>query len=461
MSHSVAVLGGGLAGMAAALRLVEADVAVTLVETRKVLGGRATSFNDPATGQTIDNCQHVLLKCCTNLLDFYDRLGVTNRITWHPQLHFFDKQGHHDILKPSFLPAPNHLSLSMLRFKTLDLRDKLAISKAMLGIIRTSRQKRRDLDVMPFSQWLTQHGQTQKAIDRFWAPIAISACNQLPDQLSTNYALQVFQEGFLAHRQAYVMGTSNVPLGELYAGAIDYITQRGGRVLTGSSVHQLRFDGQRITGVDLAGGRSVEADTYISALPFDRLARVLPVGAIDVDERLQQLDAISVSPILGIHLWYERSPIDWPHMVLVDSPLQWVFNKGFDEPGGGYCLHGVVSAADEWVGRSSDDILDMAQRELAAYTPRATQIKLVRGRVIKEKRATFAAVPNIDALRPQATGKISNLVLAGDWCATGWPATMEGAVRSGYAAAQAVAGYPYRHPDLPAGWLYRLLSVGT
>ncbi len=459
MSRSALVMGGGLAGMAAALRLADSGVDVTLIETRKRLGGRATSFNDPATGQTLDNCQHVLLKCCTNLIDLYERLGVADRIEWHDHLHFFDKQGRHDVLRASRLPAPLHLSPAMLTFGTLNMHDKLAIGQAMWRMIRTGRAKRAGLDRVPFAQWLREQGQTRRVMERFWSVVVVSACNQTPDQLSTHYAVQVFQDGFLAHRDAFVMGTSTVPLGDLYASAAERIEQAGGRVLTGQSVRALRYDDGRITGVALSGDRAAEADVYVSALPFDRLAAVCPDALLDADARLRRIGELTVSPILGVHLWFDRAPIDWPHMIFVDSPLQWVFNKGPDPSGGGHYLHGVISAAREWVDRPADETLAMALAELAQYEPAAARAELVRGRVIKEKRATFAAAPGVDALRPTAQGAVGNLILAGDWCATGWPATMEGAVRSGCEAAETITGRRFRHPDLPAGRLYRLLSA--
>lgn len=468
--RSVLVLGGGLAGIAAAVRLAEAGRAVTLVETRKRLGGRATSFVDRQTGGHLDNCQHVLLGCCTNLVDLYRRLGVEDRIAWHDELHFVDKQGHHDVLRAGDAPAPVHLSAAMLRFGTLSWRAKLAIGRAMLAIMRAGADGRARAAGRSFADWLAEQRQPREAIDRFWAVIVISACNQTPERLSAAYALQVFQEGFLAHRRAFVMGVSTVPLVELYDRAATVIEQRGGRVLLGASVERLDFDGERVTGVQLSRGDRLEADLVISALPFDRLAKVAPEELIHADPRLAQLASIEVSPIIGIHLWYDRPVTDLPHLIFVDSPLQWVFRKddsafGASEPRVGEApaatyLHGVISAADDWVGRSADEILDMAHRELAAYAPAAAEARLLRGQVVKEKRATFSAVPGVDALRPETTGPVANLLLAGDWVNTGWPATMEGATRSGYAAAGEVLGRSLLVPDLTPSELYRMLAAG-
>jgi zeta-carotene desaturase len=462
----VAILGGGLAGMSAAVKLAQAGVKVTLVETSRRLGGRATSHVDPTSGQRVDNCQHVLLGCCTNLLDFYKRLGVDSMINWAGDLHFFDKLGHHDVLKSSPLAAPLHLSAAMWRFRTLSFGEKLAISRAMVAMMRLPRSRRHETESMTFEQWLKQHGQPQGAIDKFWAVVVVSALNQMPHRASAAPAIQVFQEGFLAHRDAYRMGTAAVPLGRLYDGAAKVIEDAGGEVIFGGSVKSIDGSPETgVSGVTLADGTAIVADTYISAMPFDRLEKTVDERLKAFDPRLQKLDAFRHSPILGIHLWFEKPVIEWPHMIFVDSPLQWVFVKGLVPAGGEselvgtQYLHGVISAADEWVDKTAEEILAMSVSELAAYEPRVKTTKLSRGKVVKEKRATFSPEPGVEAARPGTTGAISNLLLAGDWTSTGWPATMEGAVRSGYKAAGAVLKEAGLVEDLPVARLYKLAGA--
>jgi len=470
----VLVLGGGLAGLAAAVRLAEQGRAVTLIETSRRLGGRATSHADPDTGQLVDNCQHVLLGCCTNLLDLYDRLGVGQHVQWHRRLHFFDKHGRHDILAAGLLPAPAHLSISMMRFGCLTMREKLAVSRAMIAIMRLSAAERDALNDITFTAWLEQRRQPRSVIEKFWAVIIVSALNCHPDHAAAGYALHVFQDGFLRHRDAYAMGVSAVPLRELYDPAVAHIERAGGRVLFGASVRQLHYDpgARRITAVELADGQTLHADTVISALPFDRLDRVIDDALRRDDPRLSSLNEIRHSPILGIHLYFAGPWCPHPHMIFVDSPLQWVFNKStVEDPaapqGAAQHLHGVISAADDWVAMPSGEIIDMAIAELACYLPAdSPDAKLLRGRVIKEKRATFLACPGVQHRRPTADGPTQNLLLAGDWVETGWPATMEGAVRSGYRAAAAleeaatsqVADSPGVIADLQPAMLYRLLS---
>ncbi len=449
-------MGGGLAGIAAAVRLAERGVRVTLLETRKRLGGRATSHIDPRTGEKIDNCQHVLLGCCTNLIDLYRRMGVDDRIAWHRRLHFADKQGHRDVLEGDDLPAPLHTAESLWRFGCLSFTEKLAISRAMPAIIRLGRSGRDALDERTFADWLVEHRQPPGAVEKFWAVITISALNETPDRASAAYALQVFQEGFLAHRDAYVMGVSAVPLVDLYDPAERVVEAAGGEVRFGAAARELQHDGRRITGVQLASGETIAADRYVSAMPFDRLDRVIDDELRPADPRLRSLREFDVSPIIGIHLWYDRPVLRLPHLIFVDSPLQWVFNHGGEA--GGQHLHGVISAAREWEDRPSDEIVEIARRELDRYLPATRSAELLRGRAIKEKRATFSVRPGLDRIRPGPTGAVENLLLAGDWCATGWPATMEGAVRSGYAAAGAMLGEDLRASDLPRCELYRLIA---
>ncbi|MBI1369890.1 MAG: FAD-dependent oxidoreductase [Planctomycetes bacterium] len=460
MSGQTLVLGGGLAGMAAAVRLAQAGHAVTLIETSRRLGGRATSHIDPASGQQVDNCQHVLLGCCTNLLDLYRRLGVGDEVDWHDDLHFFDKQGHHDVLLASDLPAPLHLSESMMRFGTLTLAQKLAVGRAMLAMMLMSRDQRESLHHLTFSDWLRRHGQTEAVIERFWAVIVVSALNQMPETCGAPFAIQVFQEGFLAHRDAYRMGTAAVPLAQLYDPATRVIEDAGGKVMFGASAKRIVMQGDRIGAVELVDGQTIDIDDCISALPFDRLDKVAGDDLKQRDRRLDGLKHFKHSPILGIHLWFDRQVVPYPHMIFVDSPLQWIFNKG--GVGSGECgvkagerslpftphsalptpqyLHGVISAADAWIDLSAEAIIDMALRELSAYVSGDLRAALANAKVIKEKRATFSPTPGIEAHRPATCGDVANLFLAGDWTRTGWPATMEGAARSGYMAAAAVMG---------------------
>lgn len=482
----VVILGGGLAGLAAAVHLSSHGVRVTVVETRKRLGGRASSFVDPANGRVLDNCQHVLMGCCTNLIDLYRKLGVADSIRWHKRLYFADSRGHIDYLEGDDLPAPLHMTRSLLGFQSLTLSEKFAIVRAMTTMIRIGRAGREQARGMTFERWLAKQRQPDGAVEKFWAVICISALNELPDRVDASYALQVFQEGFLSNSGGYVMGVPGVPLVELYQTAAGVIEQAGGKVMLSTSAEEFVLDDDgHVVALGLSGGERLTADAFVSTVPFDRLARLCPPRMVAADPRLQQLQELHVSPIIGIHMWFRRgdeappaprdensrgsseSPwypvMELPHLILMRGRLQWVFNKGYDPQVGGQHLHGVISAAHDLVDKPAEEITALAVQDVLRAIPNAADAKLVHARVVKERRATFSAAPGIASLRPEAAGELHNLYLAGDWCQTGWPATMEGAVRSGYNAAAAILGQPRPEteplvPDLPLGRLYQLLS---
>jgi len=435
-------LGGGVAGTAAAVRLAERGVKVTLVEMRPRLGGRATSLEDPKTGELIDNCQHVLMRCCTALLELYEMLGVADRMVWHRDFTFVHGDETRAELGAGALPAPLHFAGAFAKFKGLSLGDKLAIGRAMMAIRFMSLEKRSALNAISFADWLKQKRQPARAIERFWEVTVVSACNETLDRVAAGYGLQVFQEGFLVNKTNYEMGLSDVPLAELYDPAARVIEAAGGRIVT-ASVKSFDFDAgaKRVTAVVLNDGTRLEAEAYVSALPFEVLDRVASDAMKVDDARLQRLGEFEVSPIVGLHLWVRSTSggatMTVPHVVLTGSPVQWVFDQGTDGKGVQH-LHGVVSAAHDLVDTPNAEILELAMRELRRFVPGCAEAELVKGRVIKERRATFACVPGVDELRPAAAGAIENLLLAGDWCDTGWPATMEGAARSGFAAADGV-----------------------
>lgn len=478
--RNAVVVGGGLAGIAAAVRLAEAGIAVTLVESSRRLGGRATSFTDPGTGEVLDNCQHVLMRSCTNLIDLYQRLGVENRIRWERALYFVGRDGTIDTLEPDDVPAPLHMLRPLWRLANLTAGEKWAIALGMLSILQISRHARDRYAHESFADWLKSHRQPAGAVEKFWSLIITSACNETLDRVAASYAIQVFQEGFLYNDDASQMGLSTVPLVELYDSVERRLRDAAGgqaRVLTGTSAEGFSLYDGKVAGLRLADGQTIEADAYVSAVPFDRLAKLTDKAMVQADSRLATLDQFETSPILGVHLFLRRpdgEPImRLPHLALMQSPLQWVFNKGFGRrhrddnhmPADGVQhLHGVISAAHRWVDRSAEEIHDMVLAELRHIMPGARDAELVHARVIKEKRATLSITPGVDALRPTTTGAIENLYLAGDWVQTHWPATMEGATRSGYAAAGAVleklgmvtGGEPVA--EMQPSLLYRLMS---
>lgn len=476
---TVAVVGGGLAGLAAGCALSDAGFEVTLYERRPYLGGRASSYEHPGTGEVVDNCQHVLLGCCTSLIDLYRRIGVEGKIRWYDRLTFIEPGGRTSQIASAALPAPMHTAPSFLRAPMLSLKDKAAIARSMLALLPRLPED----DGGNFLEWLRRHGQTERAIERFWKTILVSALNEELDRVSVSSAALVFRESFLKSARAGHMGVPTVPLTDLYGRAGDYIVAHGGRVELRASVEAMQASifrkySQTAETFDLAvklcvNGREVLPDYAVLALPFDALQRVLPDNSPAKPLR-ECLGRFETSPITGVHLWFDRKITNLDHAVLLDRTIQWMFHKSQIQTARNTILGNegiesasyvelVISASKSLVAMSRGEIIDLAMRELAEFFPTVREAQLLKATVIKEVHATFSPLPGSDAYRPGAKTAWPQVFLAGDWTATGWPATMEGAVRSGYLAAEAVcqtAGVERRFvvPDLkPAGFM-RLLA---
>lgn len=435
MQQKIAVVGGGLAGLATAVALGSADYPLTVFEARPFLGGRATSYplnTGEENGPTIDNCQHVLLRCCTNLLDFYRRLNVRDRIRFYREFYWIEPGGRASIMRRGMLPAPLHFTGSFARLKFLSMADKYSIANGMLAV-KYEYGKRADLDDITMLQWLRDKGQTPRAIDRFWRQVLVSAINEDLDRMAAIHGLQVFALGFLKTPDSYEMGVPNVPLRELYSER-SWSNYPEVKIAERASVERVEIEGNRVSGLRVNGER-VRADAYVLAVPFERLSAIAPDLHLDIS-------GFTHSPITGIHLWFDRSVTDLPHATLLDRTIQWMFNKGE-----GRHIQLVVSASRKLSDMPRGEVIELALGELKEFFPQVAEAKLERAHVVKEIRATFSAAPGLEEKRPPSPTNIENLFLAGDWTRSGWPATMEGAVRSGYLAAEALTaalGNPQR-----------------
>ncbi|HEX9119848.1 MAG TPA: hydroxysqualene dehydroxylase HpnE [Terriglobales bacterium] len=506
-SPAVAVIGGGLAGLAAGCALVDTGFRVALFERRPYLGGRASSYQHPGTGEVVDNCQHVLLGCCTNLVDFYQRIGAQDKIRWYRRLTFIEPGGRRSVIEPGILPSPFHSAMSFLRAACLSFADKVAIARGMLAL--TARLPADDSP--PFLHWLRANGQTQRAIDRFWRVVLVSALNEDLERVSSRYAAQVFRESFLNSAQAGALGLPALPLSDLYGIAGDHIQRHGGCVQLRAAADAFHPEQDHVR--ICAAGQETAFDYAVLAVPFNVLAGMLPEDDPATPLRAI-LDRFQTSPITGIHLWFDRQITDLPHAVLLDRTIQWMFHKseilkqqspagadesssgtderaaGSDTSPAGAAVHSpgreprvgslsesesrrdgtsgsyvelVVSSSTGLIEKSKQDILDLALRELTEFFPEVSHAKLLKSTVIKEVNATYSPLAGADSHRPSQTSPWPRVFLAGDWTATGWPATMEGAVRSGYLAAEALtcaAGKPQRYlvPDLPPRGFMRLFN---
>jgi zeta-carotene desaturase len=439
MEKSVIVVGGGVAGMSAACALAGAGLRVQLVERRGYLGGRASSYRHPGVDEVIDNCQHVLFGCCTNLIGFYARIGVEKKIYWTRTMTMIEPDGQRSVLGPSWLPAPLHGLPSLLRAKALTREDKKALMRAFRAFMRPVAPESTET----LGTWLRLNGQTRGAIDRFWRLVISSALNADVDEIALPYAAKVIRELFLNSAAAGAMGMSSVPLSELYAGAEQFLRERGGEVIFNAGVESAEWDEETSLWTLPTRAGVLVADYLVLALPFEAMAKLLlqMPPAPGVESLARQIDRQEHGPICSVHLWFDREITELEHAVLLDREIHWMYNKSRLQPGRNgkrSYLELVVSASHKFAALSREEAIDLAVGELKEFFPAAKEAKLEKAALVKEVRATFTVPPGIDAARPGSTSPWPNCVLAGDWIATGWPSTMESAARSGHLAAEVV-----------------------
>lgn len=463
----VVIVGGGLAGLAAASRLVRLGLKITLLESRPRLGGRASSFVDPTTGEPVDNCQHVSMACCTNLADFCRRVGTAGLFRRVPEVVFLDEQGRYSRLRAGLLPAPMHLAESFLAARYLTLAEKLRVGLGMACL----RFSGRDRPGESFDSWLRRHGQTDRTIERFWGTVLVSALNERLDRMDVGHARKVFLDGFLRNRTGFQMEIPTVPLGELYGVRLrQWLEAEGVEIRLKSGVRSLDIDeeGVALSGVTLRSGERIPADFVVLAVPYDRIRALVPDREAAQIPRLDDAARLESSPITGVHFWFDRPvcPPGLGHAVTVGRLIQWVFNhsaiQGRQPEGGGQYLQLVISASYDLQPLDKTAIRDLVLDDLSSIWPAAREATLLRWWVVTEHGATFSVRPGVEDHRPDQRTPVDGLYLSGDWTATGWPATMEGAVRSGYLAAEGILAdlgrpRPLVCPDLPTAPLSRLL----
>jgi squalene-associated FAD-dependent desaturase len=428
----VIVVGGGLAGLAAAVALAPRGFAVTVLESRNRLGGRASSFEDPATGQLIDACQHVSMGCCTNFHHFCDTIGVAGALEPQPKLYFQTPDRRISLFKPDPWPAPLHLGRALAAAHYLTATDKLRIAYGLARMLLEPP----DADP-PLHDWLVRHHQNSRTIDRFWSVVLVSALNETADRVGLKYARKVFRDGFIRHRDAFTVHVPTVPLANFYGEELrNWLTQHKLELIENAGVQKINFDGNRAINCTLRDGTTRTAERFILAVPFGRALDLLPQH-LAADPFFAPIGNLQPSPITSVHFWFDRTVLNEPHVVLVECLGQWVFNRGEVAPGE-YYLQVVVSAARSLRGLGREEVTAQILAELRRLYPRAETASVLRSKVVTEHAATFSAVPGVDASRPTQATPIPNFFLAGDYTRTGWPATMEGAVRSGYLAAEAI-----------------------
>ena len=401
--------------------MAEAGLSVRLLEKRPHLGGRATSYTLP-DGSEVDNCQHVTLGCCTNLADFYSRVGASHKIRFYDRLYFADAHGQRSTIEAAPLPPPLHMAPSFLLFRALTLADKRAIANAMLSIARAGGNPPR-IEGISMLDWLHRMEQTPDAIERFWRVVLVSALDEELARTDARYGIEVFWKAFLGNSTGYRVGIPTVPLADLYEGCREAIVRQGGEVRLRCGIREIRLKENCFAGALLEDGTEVFADACVSAVPHDVLLELLPAEWSEANAPLEGLRHLKTSPITGVHLWYDRQVMTEPFLTLLDHTTQWVFNKTFlSRPaetnvgnvrptivppsgeqaatveGGGQYLQLVISASYDLIPRSRQEIIELCRRELAEVLPLTREAEVRKATVIKEVNATFSPEPGSDQL---------------------------------------------------------------
>ncbi|SEM72975.1 hydroxysqualene dehydroxylase HpnE [Streptacidiphilus jiangxiensis] len=442
------VIGGGLAGITAALRLADAGMAVTLSEARPRLGGLAFSFQRGAL--TVDNGQHVFLRCCTAYRGLLQRLGVRDEVYVQPRLDVPVRDvntGREGSISRDPLPVPLHLGRGLLRYPHLSMAERAATGRAALALKRLDLDDPA-LDRRSFGDWLRAHGQSARAVEALWDLVGVATLNATADESSLALAAMVFKTGLLTDPGASDIGFAKVPLGRIHDDMARAALDRAGvRVLLraraveikpfetdGTGRHSVQLEGERLDG----GAETLrDLDAVVLAVPQDAAHDLLPPGSLDEPEALLKL---GYAPILNVHVVYDRPVLDGPFLAALGSPIQWVFDR---TPHSGLQGPGQYLALSQSAAEAEIDlpVATLRQRYLPALErllPRARGAEVTEFFVTRERTATFAPAPGNAALRPGPATRTPGVHLAGAWTATGWPATMESAVRSGTAAARNV-----------------------
>jgi len=451
-SPPVLILGGGFAGLAAAVDLAEAGRRVLLLERRSFLGGRAYSFTDKITGDTVDNGQHLMMGCYHRTLRFLEKIGSLDKLKFQgdPRVDFLHEEANGSVIHASFkcppLPAPLHLLGGLARLKTIGWGDRLRALGVGLAV-RALNGNRDRLAEITVRQWLDSLGQSERIQRRFWNPMALATLNEAPEIASADMFARVIELGFMRTKRDSAMVISRVGLSDLYTQqAKTFIEARGGEVRLNAEVAEIGFEDNRAAGVTLRSGERIEADVVISAVPYFALRRALTAEV--AGSHFPHLDGFKSAPIVSINLWYDEPVTDLEFAGLLDSPIEWVFNKnaisrsGAPERAGGRRQHLalVISGAHDAATKTKEELVAMADGQAKRFFPAARGQSPFHAFVVREHDATLSHTVGTARLRPSNRTQFDNLLIAGDWTSTGLPATIEGAVQSGQDCARIVLG---------------------
>ena len=451
MGRRVVIIGGGFAGLAAAVELSEGGADVVVLERRKHLGGRAYSFLDAMTGDIVDNGQHLFMACYSNTISFLSKIGTLDKLEFQtaPRVDFLDRENGLTSFACRRLPAPFHALSGILGMKGLTAGDKLRALRVGRAL---GKKGPRDETV---SGWLKALGQSQRIRERFWNPMTIATLNESPDIASAKMLGKVLEQSFGGGFADSRLGLSRVGLSQLYTSAARaFIESRKGEVRTAAEVGRLVFDGDWVAGCELKSGECLKADSYITAVPPSALGRILPH---EVRRRyFPGLLSLTSSPIVSMNLWFDRPVFNHEFAGLLGTRVQWLFNRDLicREARGLNHVAIVISAAYQYTDWTRDELIDLARADLESLIPEVKGARLIHSRVIKEREATISHTTESDRIRPPAATRVGNLILAGDWTDTGLPATIESAVISGRLASKCAVKSEASSNTVPAAsWL--------
>jgi squalene-associated FAD-dependent desaturase len=441
----IIIIGAGFAGLAAAVDLAERGRRVLLLERRAFLGGRAYSFTDQTTGDTIDNGQHLMMGCYHHTISFLEKIGALGKLKFQesPRVDFLSESGRHARFNCPLMPAPLHLIAGLLRLGTIGWRDRFGALRVGMALRHLNGGRER-LAEITVREWLDELGQSERMQRRFWDVLALATLNEAPERASADMFARVLDQAFLHTRRDSAMAISRVGLSDLYTvDAKKFIEARGGEARLNSAVAQIEFEDHRATGVILRDGGRIAAQAVISAVPYFALKSLLPDDVAASDEDFSYLNSFTSSPIVSINLWYEEPITDLEFTGLLDSRIEWVFNKNAiagETSKRRQHLALVISGAREAVTIPKEQLVEIAISELQRFFPAARGTRPIHWFVVKERDATISHTVGTARLRPAQRTRFSNFFLAGDWTATGLPATIEGAVWSGQECARAIIG---------------------
>jgi squalene-associated FAD-dependent desaturase len=464
--HNIIIIGGGLSGLSAAVELCARGHRTLVLEQHRHAGGRTYSFIDSATGDSIDNGQHLMMGCYHATRRYMGIIGTEYLTLLQPSLRI-------EFLHPSKsslclacppLQAPLHLLGGLLRFKGVPLKNRLEMLRVTKQLFYTSLSKEQELDKLNVEEWLVKLGQSDLSRKFLWDVITIGALNNHPKNVSALMLFRVLRATFLGKREYSSLLLPRAGLSDVLVNpAVEFIRRNGGEVLLGTEVSKVHVEDEKIISVSTQDGKEFRAQVFLSAVPWFGFERMLSNSGIRSElviktpsREIYDWDRFKPSPIISIQLWFDRIIMEEEFAALIDTRVHWIFNKssktmkplshgagkkqGMEEKTSQQ-LSLVISGAQEFLEMSKQELIAIAMEDLKRVLPKAKNANIVHSVVIKEKRATFSPSPGLEAMRPLPETTFSNLFLAGDWTNTGLPATIEGAVLSGKKAAELICEF--------------------